>query len=99
EVSIIKLFIAGIVPGFLLAALFMFWLGLYATIRRGVTPDAEDSFTWGDRLRGLIELGPVVFLMAMIIGSMYAGIASPTEAAASGPMPGAAARGAIACAA
>jgi len=84
EVSIIKLFIAGIVPGFLLAALFMFWLGLYATIRRGVTPDAEDSFTWGDRLRGLIELGPVVFLMAMIIGSMYAGIASPTEAAAVG---------------
>src|SRR5690606_32792463 len=50
----------------------------------GVRPDAGSSCTWGDRLRGLIELGPVVFLMAMIIGSMYAGIASPTEAAAVG---------------
>ena len=84
EVSIIKLFIAGIIPGLLLAGLFMAYLGVYAAVHPETTPRKEDRFTWGDRFRGLIELGPVVFLMAAIIGSMYAGIASPTEAAAVG---------------
>ncbi len=84
EVSIIKLFIAGIIPGLLLAAGYMLYIGAHALLRPEVTPRAEAQFGWGDRLRGLLELGPVVFLMVAIIGSMYAGIASPTEAAAVG---------------
>jgi tripartite ATP-independent transporter DctM subunit len=84
EVSILKLFIAGIIPGALLALAYMAYLGLYARLRPKVTPASESNFGWGDRLRGLLVLGPVVFLIVMILGSMYAGIASPTEAAAVG---------------
>ncbi|MDX6752354.1 TRAP transporter large permease subunit [Geminicoccaceae bacterium 1502E] len=84
EVSILKLFIAGILPGFLLALAYMVYLGVRATLQADATPSTEDSFSWGERMRGLIELGPVVFLIVMILGSMYGGIASPTEAAAIG---------------
>ncbi|MDF1585184.1 TRAP transporter large permease [Marinimicrococcus flavescens] len=84
EVSILKLFIAGILPGFLLALAYMVYLGVRAALQADATPDTEDSFSWGERMRGLVELGPVVFLILMILGSMYGGIASPTEAAAIG---------------
>jgi TRAP-type mannitol/chloroaromatic compound transport system permease large subunit len=44
----------------------------------------ELSSTWGEKLRGLMELGPVVSLIVAVIGSIYIGIASPTEAAVLG---------------
>ena len=84
EVSIIKLFIAGVVPGLLLALAYMVYLGVYAGIRRDVTPTSEEKFSNAERLRSLMELGPVLFLIVLILGSMYGGIASPTEAAAVG---------------
>jgi C4-dicarboxylate transporter DctM subunit len=84
EVSIIRLFIAGIIPGLMLAFAYMTYLGVVALLWPQVVPATERHFTWGERLRGLIDLGPVLFLMVAIIGSMYAGIASPTEAAAVG---------------
>jgi C4-dicarboxylate transporter DctM subunit len=84
EVSIIRLFIAGIIPGLMLAFAYMSYLGVVALIWPQVMPATERHFTWGERLRGLVDLGPVLFLMVAIIGSMYAGIASPTEAAAVG---------------
>ncbi len=84
EVSIIRLFIAGVVPGLLLAATYMGYLALLSTFRRGITPGNEETFARGARLRGLVELGPVLFLIVLILGSMYGGYASPTEAAAVG---------------
>lgn len=84
EVSIIKLFIAGVVPGLLLAATYMGYLGLRATLRGDLTPLSEETFPRGARRRGLIQLGPVLFLIVLILGSMYGGFASPTEAAAVG---------------
>ena len=84
EVSIIKLFIAGIVPGLLLALTYMVFLGIRATLTPGITPASEERFGRGARLRGLIELGPVLFLIVLVLGSMYGGYASPTEAAAVG---------------
>jgi tripartite ATP-independent transporter DctM subunit len=84
EVSIIRLFIAGIIPGLMLAFAYMAYLGVVALVWPQVVPATERHFTWGERLRGLVDLGPVLFLMVAIIGSMYAGIASPTEAAAVG---------------
>lgn len=84
EVSIIKLFIAGVVPGLLLALTYMGFLGLRATLRPDITPASEERFPPGARWRGLIQLGPVLFLIVLILGSMYGGFASPTEAAAVG---------------
>lgn len=84
EVSILKLFIAGVVPGLLLAACYAIYAAL-ASIVSGVKPhDDTSAYTWRDRVWGLVHLGPVVFLMCLIIGSLYGGIASPTEAAGMG---------------
>lgn len=84
EVSIIKLFIAGVVPGLLLAIAYMGYLALVATLKPDITPRQEERFPPGARWHGLIELGPVLFLIVLILGSMYGGFASPTEAAAVG---------------
>ncbi len=84
EVSILKLFIAGMVPGLLLAFTYMVYVGVYATIRPGVTPASEQQFSATERWHSLLELGPVLFLIVLILGSMYGGFASPTEAAAVG---------------
>lgn len=84
EVSIIKLFIAGVIPGLLLAVTYMGYLGIVATLNPEITPESGETFPKGARLRGLVELGPVLFLIVLILGSMYGGFASPTEAAAVG---------------
>ena len=84
EASILKLFIAGIVPGLLLAFLYMGYLGVRATLNPSLVPTETLNMGWRERWRGLIDLGPVVFLILLVLGSMYAGFASPSEAAAVG---------------
>ena len=84
ETSILKLFIAGVVPGLLLAFLYMTWLGLRATWNPSVAPDETERMSLADKLLGLRHLGPVVFLILAVLGSMYGGIASPSEASAVG---------------
>lgn len=84
EASILKLFIAGIVPGLLLASFYMGYLAVRATISPGMVPQEDLRPTWRDRMAGLVDLGPVVFLILLVLGSMYAGYASPSEAAAVG---------------
>ena len=84
ETSILKLFIAGVVPGLILAGLYMVYLGARTTIDRSLVPAARDDVTWAQRFAGLINLGPVALLIAMVLGSMYGGYASPSEAAAVG---------------
>ncbi len=84
ETSILKLFIAGVVPGLILAGLYMVYLGARTTIDRSLVPAARDDVTWAQRFTGLINLGPVALLIAMVLGSMYGGYASPSEAAAVG---------------
>jgi tripartite ATP-independent transporter DctM subunit len=84
ETSILKLFIAGIVPGLILALGFMGYLAIRATLNPSLIPCEDINPTWRDRLNGLVDLGPVVFLILLVLGSMYAGFASPSEAAAVG---------------
>lgn len=84
ETSILKLFLAGIIPGLLLAASFMAYLAFRATLNPSLVPAESAKAGWVDRLRGLIDLGPVLFLIVLVLGSMYAGFASPSEAAAVG---------------
>ncbi|GAB5377968.1 MAG: TRAP transporter large permease subunit [Acuticoccus sp.] len=84
EVSILKLFIAGIVPGLLLAAGFSLMTMLLVTLRGASWSVREDAYRPGDRRRSLRQLGPVTALVLLLIGALYGGIASPTEAAAVG---------------
>ncbi|MFZ5510172.1 MAG: TRAP transporter large permease [Pseudomonadota bacterium] len=88
EQSIGKLFIAGIIPGLVMAAAFIayqVWLALREQKRLGprATPTAV---TAGDRLRALWHVAPVAVLIWIILGSIYQGIATPTEAAALGTL-------------
>ncbi len=84
QVSILDLFVAGIVPGLILALLFMAYIALRATINPALAPAETDEVTWSDRFRALGQLLPTVMLMLLVIGSMYLGFASVTEAAAIG---------------
>ena len=83
-VSIGQLFIAGIIPGILLALGFMAYLGAVSLARPAMTPDDLGDYTWQQRLNGLWDLLPVVLLIVFVLGSIYVGIATPTESAALG---------------
>ena len=83
ETSIPQLFLAGLLPGFVLAALFMLVTALLCLWRPALGGPRRHA-AWGERLRGLRHLLPVLLLFAAIVGSIYAGIATPTEAAAVG---------------
>jgi tripartite ATP-independent transporter DctM subunit len=84
ETSVLKLFIAGIIPGLLLALSYMAYIAVRAMLDRSLVEAKEARFSWRERFTSLISLAPVVFLILIVLGSMYGGIASPTEAAAVG---------------
>lgn len=85
EVSILKLFIAGILPGLMMSMLFMTYTGVYAVLNPQSVP--QSSTTRLDRktiVMSLKLMWPIVVLIVAVLGSMYSGMASPTEAAALG---------------
>jgi len=84
EVSIAKLFVAGVLPGLLLASLFSGHLMVWALMNPGKVPKADERMTLGQKLSESRHLIPVVLLIAGVIGSIYSGIATATEAAAVG---------------
>ncbi|HLQ72749.1 MAG TPA: TRAP transporter large permease subunit [Bacillota bacterium] len=83
QVSIGQLFIAGIIPGILLAAGFSGYIIIRALINPSVA-NQEESYSWGDRFKALPQLLPIVILIVLVLGSIYMGFATPTEAAAVG---------------
>ena len=87
DVSVLKLFTAGFIPGFLLAGCFMAWVMIHSTLRRDLVPESERALSgvpMRDRLEALKELAPAIFLIVAVLGSMYGGIATPSEGAAVG---------------
>jgi len=84
EVSIAKLFVAGVIPGLLLAALFSGSIMVWALMNPAKVPSADASLSLGDKLREARHLIPVVLLIGSVIGAIYTGIATATEAAAIG---------------
>ncbi len=80
DVSIGKLFIAGIIPGFLLAALFSGYIALRCLITPSLAPAGSDCHSWGERLGAIPEILPVLILILAVLGSLYTGWATPTEA-------------------
>lgn len=84
EQSIARLFIAGVLPGLLLVALFVGYVVVWALLNRDQLPDEAFEFSFLEKLHRSRRLIPVVLLIGGVIGSIYAGIASPTDAAAVG---------------
>ena len=84
NVSIAQLFIAGVIPGILLAALFSGFLVAWALVYPERIPTATERTTFAQKVYASRHLIPVVLLIAIVLGSIYAGIATATEAAAFG---------------
>ncbi|HEX3177768.1 MAG TPA: TRAP transporter large permease [Methylomirabilota bacterium] len=85
ETSIGHLYMAGIVPGVVLAVLFAAFVVIYAMLWPERAPRAaEDRGTLREKLRSFYEVAPVALLIIVVLGSMYVGIVTPTEAAALG---------------
>ncbi len=83
ETSVGKMYIAAFIPGFMMAGLFMLVILAYGLFRRDQTPLAE-PVGWADRLRSVRDLVPTAVLILTVLGTIYAGVATPTEAAALG---------------
>lgn len=84
EESIARLFVAGIIPGLVVIGLFMGYVASWSLLHSDTLPQSEKQATLREMLAGLGELVPVLFLITGIVGSIYLGLASPTDAAAVG---------------
>ena len=85
EQSIGKLFIAGIVPGLFLAAIYMIYIASRIKFQPSlVSGDEQPKYSWRFCLRSLLHVWPVPVLIVAVLGSIYSGFATPTEAAALG---------------
>ncbi|NBN63883.1 TRAP transporter large permease [Pannonibacter tanglangensis] len=85
ETSIGKLFLAGIVPGLIAAAGFMVWITIHSLRRPELAPrNLEPAVGLGQALKGLVEIWPLLALIGAVLGSLFAGLATPTESAGMG---------------
>ncbi|MBA7600756.1 C4-dicarboxylate TRAP transporter large permease protein DctM [subsurface metagenome] len=81
--SVGKLFIGGVVPGIMISLLFMSYIGVSAIIsKERVGP--REFVPWKEGLRGLWTLWPILILMFLVLGTIYLGVCTPTEAAGIG---------------
>ena len=84
DTSVAKLFMAGVVPGVILTLLFMIYTAIAATLKPGSAPRDAGDLPAQAVLRSLLDIVPFVLLIAAIMGTIYSGIATPTEAAGAG---------------
>ncbi|MEE9428529.1 MAG: TRAP transporter large permease subunit [Paracoccaceae bacterium] len=84
EQSITKLFMAGILPGILLASLFMAYVAGWSFVKRDEVPKIADEMAFMEKVKESRFLIPIILLILVVIGSMYGGWATATEAAAIG---------------
>jgi C4-dicarboxylate transporter DctM subunit len=84
DVSIAKLFVAGVLPGLLLATLFMGYIAIWSLFNKDKIPAADADFSLRQKLFAARHLIPVVLLIGAVLGSIYSGVATATEAAAIG---------------
>ncbi len=84
EDSIAKLFMAGILPGIMLAVMFMLYVIFWSILNKKLMPKSTKNFSFIEKVQGSKQLLPVIFLITSIIGSIYTGIATATEAASLG---------------
>ncbi len=86
ETSVAKLFMAGVVPGLLLTAMFMTYIAVHSLIDPSVGPKEQGARNAGELWGAIVDVFPFLVLIGGTIGSIYAGLVTPTEAAAVGCM-------------
>ncbi|MFY0613927.1 MAG: TRAP transporter large permease subunit [Hyphomicrobiaceae bacterium] len=84
EQSIARLFVAGVLPGLLLVGLFVGYIVIWSLLNRDKLPPPDADLPFSEKLARTRLLIPVIVLIGGVIGSIFAGIASPTDAAAVG---------------
>ena len=84
EQSIARLFIAGILPGLMLVSMFVGYVVIWSLLHREDIPKDRQHHSLGEKIRRSGRLIPIILLIVGVIGSIYSGIASPTDAAAVG---------------
>ena len=82
--SIAKLFIAGIIPGIMIALIFMSYVIVWSLINKKEMPEILEEFSFLEKIKRSKQLLPVILLISAVIGSIYTGIATATEAASLG---------------
>ena len=82
--SIAKLFIAGIIPGIMIALIFMSYVIVWSLINKKEMPKILEEYSFFEKLKRSKQLLPVIVLISAVIGSIYSGIATATEAASLG---------------
>ncbi|MCB2008441.1 MAG: TRAP transporter large permease [Rhodoferax sp.] len=83
DTAVGDLYLAGLIPGLLMACLFSLYIYLRCKFDRSLAPNGERA-RWTQRLRALIHLVPPALLFLLVVGSIYAGLATATEASALG---------------
>ena len=84
DTSIGKLFVAGVVPGLMMACLFSAYIAWAARRNPAMAPERGEAMPLGAILRGTLQVWPLAVMIVAVLGSLFAGIATPTEAAAVG---------------
>lgn len=82
EQSILELFVAGVIPGLTLACLYIIYIAAHQVFTQSQPVVARATIK--EKIQGLVQIGPIVILIVAIMGSLYLGLASPTELAAVG---------------
>ena len=82
--SIAKLFIAGILPGIMIALIFMSYVIIWSLINKKEMPISYENFSFLEKIKKSKQLLPVIILILAVIGSIYTGVATATEAASLG---------------
>ncbi len=82
--SIAKLFIAGIIPGIMIAVIFMIYIITWSIINKNEMPISNEKFSISEKIKSSTQLLPVIILIIAVIGSIYTGVATATEAASLG---------------
>lgn len=86
RISIGRLFFGGVIPGLITACLYIFYITLRCHLQPHMAPKAAEEITWKIRWAGLKDLVLPVLLIVLVLGSIFLGIATPTEAAGIGAM-------------
>lgn len=85
-VPVTRLFMAGILPGLMLTVGFMGLVLVWSLFRPEAAPRSREAASWNEKLQALRAISPVLLLIGGVLGTLYAGIATPTEAAAVGAL-------------
>ena len=86
ETSVEKLFIAGVVPGILAAVMFIFFIAIACMIKKDFCPPKPARPSFVEMMKALVQMSPFFILILIVLGSIYAGFATTTEAAALGAL-------------